>query len=63
MRQRGRQADVRASLGGEAKTGGEERKGRGLRESQDTPGFPPPPVFSLFFLPLGSKFPKRELQA
>lgn len=62
MRQRATQADVHASLGGEAKTGGEERKGRGLRVSQHMPDLPPPPLCSLSFLPLGPKFPWRELQ-
>lgn len=40
---------MRASLGGEAKTGGEERKGRGLRESQHMAGLLPPPLISPSF--------------
>lgn len=59
---RGRQAGRHASLGSEAKTG-EEGKGKGLGESQHIPGLPASPSFSLSFLPLGSTFSGRELQA
>lgn len=48
-------------LGDEAMTRGEEGKGKGLGESQRIPGVPTPPLFSFPFLPLGSKFPGREL--
>lgn len=52
MRQGDRQANGHDCLGSEAKTEGEEGKGKGLGESQHVSGCPHPPLFFLFFSPV-----------